>query len=55
MAQMSHLGNLQVVPQQLSVVGMCTVLDDGLGTLLGSLATQVGNTLLGNDDVDIVL
>ena len=34
---------------------MCTVLDDALGTLCRRLATQVGNTLLGNDDVDIVL
>ena len=53
--RLSHLRDLQVVPQQLLVVGMSTVLDDALGTLCRRLATQVGNTLLGDDDVDIVL
>ena len=52
---LAHLGNLQVVPQQLLVVGVCTVLYDTLSTLCRRLATQVGNTLLGNDDVDVVL
>ena len=52
---LSHLGNLEVVPQKLLVVGVCTVLDDALSTLDGALATKVGDTLLGNDDVDIVL
>ena len=52
---LTHLRNLQVVPQQLLVVGVCTVLDDALSTLCRRLATQVGNTLFGNDDVDIVL
>ena len=52
---LTHLRNLQVVPQQLLVVGVCTVLDDALGTLCRALATQVGNTLFGDDDVDVVL
>jgi len=53
--RLTHLGNLQVVPQELLVVGMCTVLDDALSTLDGTLAAQVGNTLFGDDDVHIVL
>ena len=55
MTGLSHLGNLQVVPQELLVVGVCTVLDDALSTLDGTLAAQVGNTLLGHDDVHVVL
>ena len=38
-------GNLQVIPKELLVVGVGAVLDDGLGT-------QVGDALLGDDDVD---
>ena len=52
---LTHLRDLQVVSQQLLVVGMSTVLDNQLGTLCGRLAAQVGNTLFGDDDVDIVL
>ena len=36
MTCLTHLGDLQVVPQQLLVVGMCTVLDDGLCALDGT-------------------
>ena len=54
-AGMSARTQLQVIPQQLLVVGMCAVFDDGLCTLHGALATKVGNTLLRNDDIDIVL
>ena len=46
---------LQVVPQQLLVVGVGTVLDDGLCTLHRALATQVGHTLLRHDDIHVVL
>ena len=48
-------GVVQVVPQELAVVGVCTVLDDGLGTLHGALAAKVGDTLLGDEDVDTML
>ncbi len=48
-------GVVQVVPQELAVVGVCTVLDDGLGALHGALATEVGDTLLGDEDVDAML
>lgn len=48
-------GNLQVIPKELLVVGVGAVLDDGLGTLHGALAAQVGDALLGDDDVDGVL
>ena len=52
---LSHLGDLQVIPQQLLVVGVSSVLDDALSTLSRTLSTQVGNTLFGNNDVHIVL
>ena len=55
MTGLSHLRNLEVIPQQLLVVRMCTILDDALCTLDGTFATQVGNTLLGDDDVHVVL
>ena len=55
MTGLSHLRNLEVIPQQLLVVRMCTILADALCTLDGTFATQVGNTLLSDDDVDIVL
>ena len=46
---------LQVVPEKLFVVGMCTLFYDVACTLCGTLSAEVGNTLLGNDDVDVVL
>lgn len=48
-------GVVQIVPQELAVVGVCTVFDDGLGALHGALATEVGDTLLGDEDVDAML
>ena len=54
-ARLTTLGQLQVVPQQLLVVGVGALLDDHLSTLAGRLAAQVGNTLFGDDDVDVVL
>ena len=48
-------GVMQVVPQELAVVGVCAGLDDGLGTLHGALAAKVSDTLLGDEDVDAML
>ena len=48
------IGQLEVIPKDVLVVGMYTVLDDGLSTLLGALTTQVGYTLFGDDDIHIV-
>ena len=44
-------GQFEIIPEKLFIVGMCTVFDDGLCTFLRALATQVGYTLLGDDDV----
>ena len=55
MTGMSACTQLQVVPQQLLVVGVSTVLDDGLCTLHRALATQIRHTLLRHDDIHIVL
>ena len=49
------VGQFQVIPQQLLVVGVSAVFDDGLGTLLRTLAAEVGYALLGDDDIDVVL
>ena len=49
------LGQFQVVPHQLLVVGMHAVLDHALGALHGALAAQVGHTLLRGDDLHGVL
>ena len=54
-ARLAHLGELQVVPKQLLVVRMCTVLDDDFGALCGALSAQVGDALFRHDDVDVVL
>ena len=54
MTGLTHLRDLQVVPEQLLVVGVSAVLDDALSSLCGTLAAQVGNTLLCHDDVHIV-
>ena len=55
MARVTAFTQFQIIPEQLLVVGVCTVLDDGLCTLHGTLAAQVGNTLFGDDDVHVVL
>ena len=52
---LTALCNLELIPQELLVIGMSAVLDDALCTLHRTLATKVGNTLLGDDDIDIVL
>ena len=55
MACMAAGSQFQIVPKQLLIVGVSTVLDDGLGTLHGTLAAQVGNTLFSDDDVHVML
>ena len=52
---LAELAHLEVFAQEGLVVGMRAVLDDALGTLYGVGAAQVGDTLVGDDDVDGVL
>ena len=52
---LSLVCNLEIVPQQLFVVGMSAVLNDGLCAFAWRLSSQVGYTLLCDDDVDVVL
>ena len=40
---------VEVVTQQLLVVGVYALLDDLLSTLAGALATEVSDTVLGDD------
>lgn len=49
------VGQFQVIPKDALVVGVNAVLDDGLCTFFRTLATEVGHTLFGDDDVDVVL
>ena len=49
------LGNLEVVPHELLVVGVHAVLDDALCALCGRFATKIGNTLLGDENLYAVL
>ena len=44
-------GQFEIIPKQLFVVGMRTILDDSLRTFFRTLATKVGNTLFGDDDI----
>ena len=53
--RMTAHGNLQVVVEQRTVVGMCAVVDNQTGALHRALAAEVGDTLLRDDDVDVVL
>ena len=46
---------VEVVEQQGTVVGVRAVVDDFVGALHGVLVAQVGDTLVGDDDVDAVL
>ena len=46
---------LEIVPKQLLIVGVGTVLDDAGSTLAGRFAAQVGHTLLGDQNAHIVL
>ena len=50
----SSVGNFEIVPEQLFVVGVCAVFNDELCALHGAFSSEVGNSLFGYDDVDIV-
>ena len=52
--RLTLLRNLEVVPEELLVVRMCAVFDDGMSTLDGALTTQVCYTLFCDNDIDIV-
>ena len=52
--RLTLLRDLEVVPEELLVVRMCAVFDDGMSTFDRALTTQVGYTLFGNDDVYIM-
>ena len=49
------LGALDVLGERLLVVGVRALLDDDLRALARAQATQVGQTLLGDDDHGVVL
>ena len=49
------LGHLVVVHELVAIVGMGAVLDNALGSLSGRQSTQIGESLLGDDHVEIVL
>ena len=55
MLGLAVLGDLEVVAEHLAILGSHTVIDDLLGTLTRTLATQIGYTLLGDDDLHRVL
>ena len=50
----THLASLEVLAQQWAINGMSGVFYNLLGALHWILETQVGNTLVGDDDVDAV-
>ena len=47
MGSISAIGLFKVIRQQLFVIGMSTILDNGLRFLHGRFASQVGDSLLG--------
>src|SRR5690554_4613316 len=47
-------GAVEVIQQLLTEVRVSTVVDDGMGSLAGRQAAQVGQALLGDDDLHIV-
>lgn len=49
------LGLLVVVGEDRLVLGVSALVDDNAGALTGGQAANVGETLLGDDDVEIVL
>lgn len=49
------VGELEIVPEELLVGRMSTVLDDGLGALARILATQISYTLLCDEHLHGVL
>ena len=52
---MTLLGKLQIFAEHRALVWMSTVFDDFLGTAQRTLATKIGNALLGNNDIHIML
>ena len=53
--QTLELGPVEVVGQDGLVVGVSALLDDDAGALAGGQAADVSQTLLGDDDVEVVL
>ena len=51
---MPHFASLEVLAQQWAIHRVGSLLDDFLGGLHGILETQVGHTLVGDDDVGTV-
>ena len=51
----SLLGKLQILTEHRAIIRMRTVFDNLLGTAQRTLATKIGYSLLGNDDIHIVL
>ena len=49
------LGKLQVFAEHRAVIRMGTVFDNLFGTAQWAFATEIGNSLFGNDDIHIVL
>ena len=47
-------GNVEILGQLCLVIRVCALLDDLSGALLGSQSAQVGQTLFGDDAVEIV-
>ena len=55
LSQALKLCLVEVVFENWYVVGVGALLDDDAGTLLGREATDIGETLLGDDDVEVML
>ena len=53
--QTLKLSLVEVVFEDRNVVGVSALLDDDAGTLLGGQTANIGKTLLGDDDVEVVL
>lgn len=51
---LSTLAELEVVVEQLAIHGVGAVVDDALGSLHGIESADIGNALVGDDDVDRV-
>lgn len=52
--RLATLTHLEVIPEELAVHRVGAVLDYGLCTLYGILAAEIGNSLIGDEDVDRV-
>jgi len=49
------LGSVKVFSQNRLVLRMSALINDNTGTILGRKTSQVSKTLLGNDDVQVML